>query len=180
MFCVGPFTMTCHKNLQNSLMIPFTPDVTALGLDGIKNILFNRLLITPGLGQYGSLCRIQPLVGEMLSNHDIPLLRQRQTEPMFFVTRNSRSIATAQMRKEFKLHTALTVEQHQIFTQNVNADFFLYFALCGLQRSLPLFQTAGHRLPKIRIIAPLQHQHSPAGFGIDDDQNRLGAFIIHY
>ncbi|MNT93737.1 hypothetical protein D3C72_2352810 [compost metagenome] len=91
----------------------------------------------------------------MLGNHRIALFRQRQTEPVLFIARGSRGIAMSQMDKEFKLHTALAIEQRQFLCFDIDADFFLDLTPCGMRRRLILLQAAGHRLPEFGIIAPL-------------------------
>src|SRR5687768_707067 len=98
---------------------------------------------------------------------------------MFFIAGHTGSIAMAQMRKYFKVLAAMAVLQSQVFTCNVDTDLFHDFTLRGLIWGFPVFQTAGHRLPEIRVILSLKHQHPAGVSGVDDAQYRLRTLIAH-
>ncbi|MNE47510.1 hypothetical protein D3C80_1419200 [compost metagenome] len=59
------------------------------------------------------------------------------------------------MDKEFKLHTALAIEQRQTLCCDIDANLFHDFALCGMRRRFGVFKAAGDRLPELRIVTPL-------------------------
>src|SRR5471032_1447607 len=98
---------------------------------------------------------------------------------MFFVAGHAGSIAITQMSKQLKLHAALAVQYRQVFTCNIDTNLFQDFTLRSVFRGLPVFQAAGDRLPKIRVIPPLKHQHPAGVAGVDDAQYRLRTLMAH-
>src|SRR5471030_51381 len=98
---------------------------------------------------------------------------------MFFVAGHAGSIAITQMSKQLKLHAALAVQYRQVFTCNIDTNLFQDFTLRSVFRGLPVFQTAGDRLPKIRVIPSLKHQHPAGVAGVDDAQYRLRTLRTH-
>lgn len=82
-FGVGPLTMTCHKK--------FSKNRAFSGCVNYK--FFNRLPVAPRFGQCGGIRRIHPAVGQMFSEHDLPFVRERETEPRFRVPLDTRCIA---------------------------------------------------------------------------------------
>ncbi len=99
-FGVGPFTMTCHKKLSKKRALS----------GGVNYKFFNRLPVAPRLGQRSGFRRADPAIGQMFGESNLPLMRQRKTEPEFRIALYTRRIAMTQMRKYLELHRALTVD----------------------------------------------------------------------
>ena len=82
-FGVGPFTMTCHKNILKERAFS----------GSVNYKFFNRLPVAPRLGQCGGIRRIHPAVGQVFGKHDLPFMGERETEPRFRIALGTRRVA---------------------------------------------------------------------------------------
>ena len=129
----------------------------------------------------GRLAERQPRMVDMLARRQrhVDAMRHAQAEPVLDVARDARGVAVQVLRIDRVFDLVAPVDERtgrHVRRADRDAGLFDHFARGGeRERLVERVLRAGHRLPEIRLVGTLDHEHIEVG-RVDHDKNGFGDF----